>query len=55
VAKFSEEFSNDVETIAHAVRQYDLPANLKLSVHSGSDKFSLYRPELHYPRNVSRT
>ncbi|RPI09810.1 MAG: hypothetical protein EHM65_08770, partial [Acidobacteriales bacterium] len=44
VAKFTEEFSNDVETIAHAVRQYDLPANLKLSVHSGSDKFSLYGP-----------
>jgi len=28
--------------IAHAVQQYGLPANLKLSVHSGSDKFSLY-------------
>jgi hypothetical protein len=28
--------------IAHAVRTYGLPANLKLSVHSGSDKFSLY-------------
>jgi hypothetical protein len=28
--------------IAHAVAQYPLPKNLKLSVHSGSDKFSLY-------------
>jgi len=26
------------------VRQYDLPSTLKLSVHSGSDKFSLYGP-----------
>jgi len=26
------------------VRQYGLPANLKLSVHSGSDKFSIYAP-----------
>ena len=42
--KFSEEFTNDIAAIALAVRQYDLPANLKLSVHSGSDKFSIYRP-----------
>ena len=44
LAKFSEEFSNDVATIAFAVKKYDLPPNLKLSVHSGSDKFSIYRP-----------
>ena len=44
VAKFSEEFSNDIAIIALAVRQYGLPSNLKLSVHSGSDKFSLYGP-----------
>ena len=30
--------------IARAVKQYDLPSNLKLSVHSGSDKFSIYAP-----------
>ncbi len=42
--KFSEEFSNDISTIAAAVEKYDLPPNLKLSVHSGSDKFSIYRP-----------
>jgi tagaturonate epimerase len=42
--KFSEEFSNDISTIALAVEKYDLPRNLKLSVHSGSDKFSIYRP-----------
>jgi hypothetical protein len=28
--------------IAHAVAKYDLPPSLKLSLHSGSDKFSLY-------------
>jgi len=42
VAKFSEEFSDDVAVIAFAVRRYGLAGNLKLSVHSGSDKFSLY-------------
>ena len=44
LAKFSEEFSDDVAAIAFAVQKYGLPANLKLSVHSGSDKFSLYGP-----------
>ncbi len=44
LAKFSEEFSDDLATIAYAVKKYNLPVNLKLSVHSGSDKFSIYRP-----------
>jgi tagaturonate epimerase len=44
VAQFSKEFENDVAVVAHAVREYGLPGNLKLSVHSGSDKFSLYGP-----------
>ena len=44
VAKFREEFSQDVYAIAHAIKHYGLPENLKLSVHSGSDKFSIYRP-----------
>src|SRR6185437_15550582 len=44
VAKFSREFSDDVAVIAYAVQRYGLPANLKLSVHSGSDKFSIYGP-----------
>jgi hypothetical protein len=42
VAQFEKEFSEDLAVIAFAVRQYGLPANLKLSVHSGSDKFSIY-------------
>jgi hypothetical protein len=40
--QFEKEFSQDLAVIAYAVEKYDLPKNLKLSVHSGSDKFSLY-------------
>jgi hypothetical protein len=32
----------DFAAIAYAVEHFGLPANLKLSVHSGSDKFSIY-------------
>jgi tagaturonate epimerase len=41
-AQFAREFEEDVLVLAHAVNIFNLPANLKLSVHSGSDKFSLY-------------
>ena len=44
VEQFENEFSADLGVIARAIRQYSLPGNLKLSVHSGSDKFSLYGP-----------
>jgi hypothetical protein len=44
VARFEREFTDDLAVIAFATRRYGLPANLKLSVHSGSDKFSLYGP-----------
>jgi hypothetical protein len=42
LAQFEKEFRDDLAVIAFAVQKYGLPANLKLSVHSGSDKFSLY-------------
>jgi hypothetical protein len=42
LAQFEREFNDDLAVIAHAVARYGLPAGLKLSVHSGSDKFSLY-------------
>jgi len=42
VAQFEREFNDDLCVIAHAVKNYGLPPNLKLSVHSGSDKFSIY-------------
>jgi len=44
VEKFEQEFCADLAVIAVAVKEYGLPATLKLSVHSGSDKFSLYGP-----------
>ena len=44
--QFEREFNEDICVVAHAVREYGLPANLKLSVHSGSDKFSIY-PAIH--------
>jgi hypothetical protein len=40
--QFEKEFNDDLAVIAHAIREFGLPGNLKLSVHSGSDKFSLY-------------
>jgi hypothetical protein len=42
LAQFEKEFEEDLAVIDFAIAQYGLPANLKLSVHSGSDKFSLY-------------
>jgi tagaturonate epimerase len=46
VAQFEREMALDIAAIARAVESYGLPANLKLSVHSGSDKFSIY-PAIH--------
>ena len=40
--QFETEFNDDLAVIAHAVGSYGLPVTLKLSVHSGSDKFSIY-------------
>jgi len=44
VAQFEKEFNDDICVINFAVKEYGLPDNLKLSVHSGSDKFSIYAP-----------
>lgn len=44
VAQFTHEFNADICVIAHAIKAFGLPENLKLSVHSGSDKFSIYGP-----------
>jgi tagaturonate epimerase len=43
VAQFTKEFNEDLAAIAFAIETYGLPENLKLSVHSGSDKFSIYK------------
>ena len=42
VVQFAKEFEEDLLVIDYAVKQFGLPDNLKLSVHSGSDKFSIY-------------
>ena len=42
ISQFAREMELDIAAIAHAVRQYALPGNLKLSIHTGSDKFSIY-------------
>jgi hypothetical protein len=42
LAQFEKEFNDDILVIAYAVKEFGLPKNLKLSVHSGSDKFSIY-------------
>jgi hypothetical protein len=42
--QFEREFNDDLAVIDFAVRTYHLPLSLKLSVHSGSDKFSIYEP-----------
>ena len=44
VVQFEKEFNEDLAVIAFAIREFGLPADLKLSVHSGSDKFSIYGP-----------
>ena len=44
VKQFEKEFNEDLAVIAYAIKQYSLPPTLKLSVHSGSDKFSIYEP-----------
>jgi hypothetical protein len=44
VEQFSLEFEQDLVAIRSAVDEFGLPEQLKISVHSGSDKFSLYSP-----------
>jgi hypothetical protein len=46
VASFLKEFKSDLAVVVLAKTSFPLPADLKLSVHSGSDKFSLY-PGIH--------
>jgi hypothetical protein len=44
VTLFAKEFESDLAVVAFAVKEFGLPENLKLSIHSGSDKFSIYGP-----------
>jgi len=40
--KFASEFEEDLMVVAFAVKEFKLPENLKISIHSGSDKFAIY-------------
>ena len=40
--QFETEFEEDLKVIQWGIKELGLPANLKLSIHSGSDKFSIY-------------
>jgi len=42
LSAFEREFDADLAVIAYAIENFGLPGTLKISVHSGSDKFSLY-------------
>ncbi len=42
IERFEKEFEQDLMVIDYAINMFSLPATLKLSVHSGSDKFSIY-------------
>jgi len=42
--QFAREFEEDLLVIQQAINEFGLPKSLKLSVHSGSDKFSIYEP-----------
>ena len=42
LVRFEKEFDEDLCVVRHAIKEFGLPDTLKLSVHSGSDKFSLY-------------
>lgn len=46
VEQFTREFEDDLAVVEFAIKKFSLPQNLKLSVHTGSDKFSLY-PIMH--------
>ena len=42
IAQFAKEFEDDIKIIQFAIKNFGLNKNLKLSVHSGSDKFAIY-------------
>jgi len=42
IKQFAVEFEEDLLVIDYAIKAFGLPENLKLSIHSGSDKFSIY-------------
>jgi len=43
IKRFAEEFEALLAIIQFAIKEFSLSDNLKLSIHSGSDKFSIYK------------
>jgi hypothetical protein len=54
LTRFAEEFEEDIMVIRYAIQSFGLPETLKLSVHSGSDKFSIY-PIIQHIINKNNT
>ena len=54
VDQFAKEFEEDVLVIDYAVKEFDLPEELKLSIHSGSDKFSIYPVMAHVIKKYNK-
>lgn len=44
VNEFEHHFNQQLAAVAFALKEFELPDTLKLSIHTGSDKFSLYGP-----------
>ncbi len=44
VEEFAQEFNDNVAILKYAKENMEIPENIKLSVHSGSDKFAIYDP-----------
>lgn len=42
LSQFEKEFEDDILIVDYAIKEFGLPEELKLSIHSGSDKFSIY-------------
>lgn len=40
--KFEKEFEADILVLKYCIQEFGFPEDLKLSIHSGSDKFSIY-------------
>ncbi len=44
INQFVKEFEQDIQILNFVIKEFSMNDNLKLSIHSGSDKFSLYGP-----------
>ena len=54
VDQFAKEFEEDVLVIDYAIKEFGLPEELKLSIHSGSDKFSIYPVMAHVIKKYNK-